>query len=67
MLAHFIDSRSFQIWKNEAFELWLTDWATIYEKNSVSYKLIKEIHDSYYLVNIVDNDYVNGNIFEIFD
>jgi len=62
-----IDSRSFQIWKDEAFELWLIDWASIYEKNSVSYKLIKEIHDSYYLVNIVDNDYVNGNIFEIFD
>tara|TARA_B100000315_G_scaffold260911_1_gene327223 strand:- start:3857 stop:5617 length:1761 start_codon:yes stop_codon:yes gene_type:complete len=61
-----IDSRSFQIWKDEAFELWLTDWASIYENDSISYKLIKEIHNSYYLVNIVDNDYVDGNIFKIF-
>ena len=57
-----VDTRSFLIWKDEAFSLWMNDWASIYEPKSGSYKLIKEIYDTYYLVNIVDNDYVDGDL-----
>ena len=59
-----VDTRSFLIWKDEAFSLWMNDWASIYEPKSGSYKLIKEIYDTYYLVNIVDNDYVDGELMQ---
>ena len=59
-----VDTRSFLIWKDEAFSLWMNDWASIYEAKSRSYKLLKEIYDTYYLVNIVDNDYVDGNLMQ---
>ncbi len=59
-----VDTRSFLIWKDEAFSLWMNDWASIYEPKSGSYRLIKEIYDTYYLVNIVDNDYVDGDLIQ---
>ena len=59
-----VDTRSFLIWKDEAFSLWMNDWASIYEAKSRSYKLLKEIYDTYYLVNIVDNDYVDGDLIQ---
>merc|ERR1711920_243455 len=39
-----------------------------YDKESESYKTIQKIYDTYYLVNIVDNDYTNedSDIFSIF-
>jgi methylenetetrahydrofolate reductase (NADPH) len=40
----------------------MNDWASIYEAQSESYELIKEIYDTYYLVNVVDNDFVDGDI-----
>ena len=57
-----VDTRSFLIWKDEAFGLWMSDWASIYEKKSTSFKLLKEIYETYYLVNIVDNNYVDSNL-----
>ncbi|HJL63194.1 MAG TPA: hypothetical protein QGH36_03220, partial [Candidatus Marinimicrobia bacterium] len=57
-----VDTRSFLIWKDEAFSLWMNDWASIYEAKSESYELIKEIYNTYYLVNVVDNDFVDGDI-----
>jgi len=52
-----VDAESFGIWKDEAFELWLTQWASAYEEGSASRNVIKEIHDSYFLVNIVDENF----------
>jgi hypothetical protein len=43
--------------QDEAFELWLTQWATAYEEGSPARQVIQEIHDRYFLVNIVDNDF----------
>jgi methylenetetrahydrofolate reductase (NADPH) len=57
-----VDTRSFLIWKDEAFGLWMSDWASIYEEKSASFKLLKEIYETYYLVNIVDNNYVDSNL-----
>ena len=61
------DTESFKIWKKEAFNLWLSEWGSIYEKDSHSYQLLKEINDNYYLVYLIDNNYINGNIFELFN
>lgn len=60
-----VDYESFLIWKEDAFRLWISEWANIYDDDSISHKLIKEIHDTYYLVFIVDNDYINGNLFSM--
>ncbi len=59
-----VDTRSFLIWKDEAFSLWMNDWASIYEQESASFKILKEIYETYYLVNIVDNDYVDGDMMQ---
>ena len=61
-----VDYQSFLMWKNDAFKLWMSEWASIYEQNSSEYKFIKSIHDNYYLVYIVCDDYIDGNIFSLF-
>ena len=61
-----VDPESFMIWKEEAFQLWLSDWASLYPEGSVSHKVISEIPETHYLVNIVENNFVNGDIFEVF-
>lgn len=55
-----VDTSSFGAWKDEAFELWQTQWATLYEKDSETFQVIQAICSSYFLVNIVDHDYTNG-------
>ncbi|XP_065187108.1 methylenetetrahydrofolate reductase (NADPH)-like [Sycon ciliatum] len=57
-----VDPVSFGIWKDEAFELWIERWGKFYEQDSPSWNVIKSIHDKFYLVNLVDNDYVKGNV-----
>lgn len=52
------------IWKNEAFAGW-KKWASIYETDSSSHKVLNYIHDSFYLMNIVDNDYIASNLNQI--
>ncbi|RLN89132.1 hypothetical protein BBJ28_00022147 [Nothophytophthora sp. Chile5] len=63
-----VDSDSFAAWKDEAFELWQTQWASAYPADSQAREVVQHIHDSYFLVNIVDNDYANddSDIFSIF-
>lgn len=62
-----VDPVSFRIWKDEAYGLWLSQWASIYDAGSCSRNMIQEIHDTFYLVNIVDNDYVRGDILAVFE
>jgi len=52
-----VDPEAFKTWKDEAFALWLETWATIYEAGSRSRQVIQDIHDNYYLVNLVDNEF----------
>ncbi|KAG0065574.1 hypothetical protein BGZ89_008199 [Linnemannia elongata] len=47
---------SFVAWKDEAFELW-SEWSKIYEPSSESAKVIDNIRDEWYLINIVHNDF----------
>lgn len=75
-----VDTASFRVWSEEAFELWRM-WENIYKKGSTSVeeketekytkaqKVLQDIRESYYLVNLVDNDYTNAEttIFDIFN
>ncbi|KAG1079076.1 hypothetical protein G6F42_023939 [Rhizopus arrhizus] len=51
-----IEKASFEAWKDEAFSLW-TEWEEQYAPNSSSQKILKEIGDRYWLVNVVHNDF----------
>jgi len=56
-----------RFWKDEAFALWHSQWACLYDEESVSRQLIATITETYFLVNIVDNDFTKpGQIFEVF-
>ena len=59
-----VDFESFSIWKEEAFQLWFDAWRSLYTENSKSYELITQVHNQYYLVNLVENDFTKGNIFK---
>lgn len=62
-----VEAVSFMAWKDEAFELW-NKWAKIYDADSISAKLITEIADNWYLINIVHNDFHDSDgIFKIFE
>lgn len=56
-----VDPISFTVWKDEAFGLWYEQWGKLYSEDSESYKLIQYICNNYYLVNLVDNDYVKDS------
>jgi methylenetetrahydrofolate reductase (NADPH) len=61
-----VDPMSFMIWKDEAFDLWSSEWKTLYKNDTESAKLLDNIQESYYLVNLVENDFVNGDLFSLF-
>ncbi|KAJ8755170.1 hypothetical protein K2173_018968 [Erythroxylum novogranatense] len=61
-----VDPTSFSVWKDEAFEIWSRSWASLYPEDDPSRKLLQEVQESYFLVSLVDNDYINGDIFAVF-
>lgn len=61
-----VDPASFMVWKDEAFEIWSRSWAQLYPDGDSSRKLLEEVQNSYYLVSLVDNDYINDNLFSVF-
>ncbi|KAK4751870.1 hypothetical protein SAY87_020668 [Trapa incisa] len=61
-----VDPASFEVWKDEAFEIWSRGWASRYPEGDPSRKLLEEIQSTYSLVSLVDNDYINGDLFAIF-
>lgn len=60
-----VEKGSFEAWKDEAFELG-QQWANLYPSGSESNKLLGDIFSTYYLVNIVHNDYRNPDPLAIF-
>lgn len=61
-----VDPISFKYWKDEAYSLWLNQWQSLYDDESQSWSVIQNIHDNFYLVTLVDNDFVEGNcLFDI--
>lgn len=61
-----VDPASFMVWKDEAFEIWSRSWAQLYPEVDPSKILLQEVQSSYYLVSLVDNDYINGDLFSVF-
>ncbi|KAG0164993.1 hypothetical protein DFQ28_009392 [Apophysomyces sp. BC1034] len=60
-----IERANFEAWKDEAYALW-TDWEHQYIRGSESAKLLKDIGDRYWLVNVVHNDFQEPNsLFDI--
>ena len=63
------DPNTFLVWAKEAFSLWTNMWLNLYEMDSPSFELIETIRDSYYLVAIIDNDFITdvngGNLWSI--
>ncbi len=57
-----VDQKAFRLWKSEAFAAWLDKWAYIYEPESPSQAFLKKIHDTFYLMNVVDNDFINSDL-----
>ena len=53
-------------WREEAFALWNSHWASLYEEDSDSHALVCDIADDYVLVNAVDNDYKSGDLPSLF-
>eukprot|EP00250_Pteridium_aquilinum_P024796 c29616_g1_i1 orf=529-2313(-) len=62
-----VDPVSFMVWKDEAFQTWDADWASLYSEENTSKKLIQEVKDTYFLVSLVENDYVEGDCFAVFE
>ncbi|KAJ5666322.1 Methylenetetrahydrofolate reductase 1 [Penicillium maclennaniae] len=61
-----VETVSFLAWKDEAYRLG-EDWSKCYETGSASRKLIEQVMDDWYLVNIVDNDFHRINaVFDLF-
>jgi methylenetetrahydrofolate reductase (NADPH) len=62
-----VEKISFLAWKDEAFRLG-DEWANCYKEDAPSNKLIKEIADNWYLINIVHNDFHRPYaIFDLFN
>lgn len=55
-----VEAVSFMAWKDEAFELG-QQWAQVYPPDSPSRKLISDIMDSSFLVNVVHNNFHDTN------
>lgn len=61
-----VDAQSFLAWKSEAFNVWTAVWAQLYDEGSESREVLHHMNDTLLLVNVVDNDFVQGDIFEVF-
>ncbi|KAF6240956.1 hypothetical protein HO173_000749 [Letharia columbiana] len=62
-----VETISFLAWKDEAYHLG-ADWAKCYAASSPSRQLIDKIMDTWYLINIVDNDFHQTHaIFSLFE
>lgn len=62
-----VDPEAFKVWREEAFSVWVDEWALLYAAESRSRALLTEIKNTYTLVNVVENDYVFGDISVPFD
>ncbi|KAL7674371.1 hypothetical protein ACOME3_000652 [Neoechinorhynchus agilis] len=61
-----VDSRSFLIWRDEAYSIWLKRWGAVYDRHSDSYQLLEKMRNNHLLVNLVDNDFTKSNcLFEL--
>ena len=63
-----VDHKAFLTWKDEIFMQWIDEWGIIYGKGTDSFKFLKErCYQGMYLMNVVDNDFVNGDLDKVFE
>jgi len=60
-----VDETSFMVWKDEAFALWGHFEEVLPETSTGGRKAVKEIKENWYLVNVVDNNFLNGDLFNV--
>jgi hypothetical protein len=65
MLSTFLLLFSFPL-QDECFGLWHSRWIELVEEGSSSRTFLERCYNEYWLVNLVDNDYVHGDIFSTF-
>jgi methylenetetrahydrofolate reductase (NADPH) len=62
-----VETISFLAWKDEAYALG-DEWAKCHDAASPSRKLIQQVMNDWWLVNIVDNDFHRTNaVFDLFN
>ena len=57
---------TFTVWSKEAFQLWIEAWAVLYDDETDSCALIHDVHDTYFLVAIYDNEFIDNDFYAIF-
>ncbi|KAJ6228793.1 methylenetetrahydrofolate reductase [Anaeramoeba flamelloides] len=58
-----VDPKCFQnVWRKEAFDLWIYQWRDLFIEGTKSWKTLQEIRDTYFLVNVVDNDFTHHSV-----
>mmetsp|Transcript_16525 Transcript_16525/g.28076 ORF Transcript_16525/g.28076 Transcript_16525/m.28076 type:complete len:131 (-) Transcript_16525:141-533(-) len=63
-----VDHQAFEIWKNEVFRAWHDTWGAIYkgeDGDEASLKFLDQCSNDLFLVNIVDNDFIEGDLSKI--
>mmetsp|Transcript_5509 Transcript_5509/g.8141 ORF Transcript_5509/g.8141 Transcript_5509/m.8141 type:complete len:593 (-) Transcript_5509:3-1781(-) len=60
-----VDDGAFKVWTEEAFQLWEHRWGSLYSDDT-SKSVFDNLSNNWFLVTIVDNNYISGNIFDIF-
>merc|ERR1719240_943654 len=58
-----VDEASFRAWKDEAFALW-DMFQEVNAENESQKKIVSSIADTWYLVNVVDNNFLSGDLFK---
>ncbi|KAK1312249.1 putative methylenetetrahydrofolate reductase [Acorus calamus] len=62
-----VDPASFIVWKDEAFAIWTRGWANLFPEGDPSRALLEQVERNYYLVSLVDNDYIHSDLFAAFE
>ena len=52
-----VEPDTFRVWAREAFRLWQSGWAALYEEGSEDRTFLEQFPDTLYLVYLVDNDF----------
>merc|ERR1719174_422137 len=58
-----VDSASFRAWKDEAFALWEM-FQEVNAGNDDQKRTVSRVADTWYLVNVVDNNFLSGDLFK---
>jgi methylenetetrahydrofolate reductase (NADPH) len=60
-----VDTLSFMVWKDEAFALFDQFQEVLDEANEAGRQVVSTIKEKWYLVNVVENNFLNGDLFNV--